>query len=495
MVAEPGPNFRWGAVLRKSKAVRKVLDNGQVVWLEESTDRQEMDLLYHIRDNHMGVIVQSYKDIASGWKLNARRPGFKSALMDLESGTIDGIAVLAVDRLTRRRDMVRPILNALEAQGARLFALWDELDTADDDPEKNTELRLHELVARAEREAVRTSRRYKQMHAHRARKGLAHRNGVRPFGHTVDWFNLVDEEVELIHEAATRILQGEYPNAVALDWMKRGIRTPRGATRWGPDTLKCILTSHRMVAERFYNGVSFPLDGVPAIFEDRELWERVRVKLETAEGSPKVQRLLSGILRCGATCGLPLVGNLDKRGLPTYVCRKRRDEQRACGGVEALCAPVDKVVSEQVVDFLNQKQRVEALLRQHALSSPEMDAIDAQYAELEESKIALEEAAFDPPLGVKRLPKARYYELRERLEQQEAQLQRQRRVNREAEPLKAAMKRTWTVESWAAQPLQWRRDILRLVVKQMTLEPRGQGKGRAGPAVFDPERVRIEFAS
>jgi DNA invertase Pin-like site-specific DNA recombinase len=138
MAAEPGPNFRWGVVLRKSKL--------NADGTEESTDRQEMELVYHIRHNNMGVIVQSYKDIASGWKPGAPRPRFKHALVDLASGTIDGIAVLCIDRLTRRRDQVRPILNALEELGGRLFALWDELDTANDHPETNTELRLHELV-------------------------------------------------------------------------------------------------------------------------------------------------------------------------------------------------------------------------------------------------------------------------------------------------------------------------------------------------------------
>jgi hypothetical protein len=43
---------------------------------------------------------------------------------------------------------VRPILNALEQMGGRLFELWDELDTAYNDPDHNTELRLHELVPR-----------------------------------------------------------------------------------------------------------------------------------------------------------------------------------------------------------------------------------------------------------------------------------------------------------------------------------------------------------
>jgi DNA invertase Pin-like site-specific DNA recombinase len=104
----------------------------------------------------------------------AKRPRYKHALVDLSSGHIDGIAVLAVDRLTRRTNQVRPILNALEEMGGRLFALWDELDTACNDPDHNTELRLHELVERAEREARRTSRRYKMLAEHRARKGLHH---------------------------------------------------------------------------------------------------------------------------------------------------------------------------------------------------------------------------------------------------------------------------------------------------------------------------------
>jgi DNA invertase Pin-like site-specific DNA recombinase len=133
MAAEPGPNFRWGVVLRKSQF--------NADGTEESTDRQEMELVFHIRHNNMGVIVQSYKDIASGWKPGAPRPRFKHALVDLASGTIDGIAVLSIDRLTRRRDQVRPILNALEEMGGRLFALWDDLDTADDNPESNTDLR------------------------------------------------------------------------------------------------------------------------------------------------------------------------------------------------------------------------------------------------------------------------------------------------------------------------------------------------------------------
>jgi DNA invertase Pin-like site-specific DNA recombinase len=202
MCAEPGPDFRWGVLLRRS-TLNKALDaHGDVIRFENSTERQELEVVWYIREHNMGVIVDSYKDIASAWRPGAKRPRFKHALVDIAAGRIDGIAVLNIDRLTRRKDQVRPILNALEAMGGRLFSLEDELDTADNDPESNTELRLYQLVERAEREARRASERMKLAIRHRARQGLPHRGGNRPFGLTEDWRGLVPEEARLIELAA-----------------------------------------------------------------------------------------------------------------------------------------------------------------------------------------------------------------------------------------------------------------------------------------------------
>jgi len=396
--------------------------------------------------------------------------------------------------MVRRVTQFRHVMVALEKAGGRLLFLKPMLiDTADSENLAFTTIFLDFLVAFAQMESEATAERLVSFHQDRAHQGLAHRNGMRPMGHDESWFSLVPEEVALLNEAANRVLAGEYLNAIAQDWMKRGIRTPRGGTRWGPDNLKIILTSHRMVAQRFYNGASFDLEGVPAVM-DRELWERVRIKLESEAGSPKVQRLLSGILRCGATCGLPLVGNLDRRGLPTYVCRKRRHERSACGGVEALCSPVDQVVGQQVVEFLNDRERVTSLLRQHA-SGPEMDALHARMAELNDSLTALDNARFNPPPGARRLPEDRYWTQSEAILRERESITRRLAVTREASLLAETLGVEWTPEAWQEAPIEWRRSILRLAVKEMTLEPRGQGKGRAGPAVFDPERVHVEFAS
>ena len=50
---------------------------------------------------------------------------------------------------------------------------------------------------------------------------------------------------------------------------------------------------------------------------------------------------------------------------------------------------LDAKVDEEVVAFLNDKQRAIALLDQHKLDTPEMAAIDARYAQLEDDKLAL----------------------------------------------------------------------------------------------------------
>src|SRR5215211_6326936 len=381
MVAEPGLDFRWGVLLRRSKYTRTVDANGEVILFEESTERQELELVWHIRAQSMGVIVEVYKDIASGWKPGAPRPRFKHALVDLAAGKIDGIAVLNIDRLTRRKDQVRPVLNALEEMGGRLFSLEDELDTANNDPESNTELRLHELVARAERESRRTSERMKLMARHRARKGL-HQNGSRrPYGHTVDWQSLVPHEAELLNEAAKRVAAGEAVFTIARDFTAREIPTATGKTTWQHDVLRQMLLSARMVGKREYDDAVIDLHDVPAILPEG-LWQQVRDKLAPRQRTGRREnRELSNIILCGA-CGLSMIGDTDD-GAKTYVCKKRPAEPGACGSVVVRAAFADAKVGREVVAFLNDRPRVEALLERYRLDDPAQAAIDARFAELQ----------------------------------------------------------------------------------------------------------------
>jgi DNA invertase Pin-like site-specific DNA recombinase len=494
MVAEPGPNFRWGVVLRKSKLKRTMNQYGEIALVAESLDHHELEVVSHIRNNNMGIIVETYKDIASGWNPKAKRPRYKHALVDLSSGWIDGIAVLAIDRLTRRTDQVRPILNALEEMGGRLFALWDELDTAYNDPEHNTELRLHELVERAEREARRTSKRYKMLAQHRARKGLHHPGNFRSYGHARDCRSLVDEEAEMLFQAAKAVDQGKAVWAIVEEWTRRGVPTVGGGDHWHSKVLRRILVSPRMVGKREYEGALIDIEYMPPILPE-ELWRRVRRRLleNPPKRGPGESRELTNIALCGI-CDLPLTSGLDK-GSPVYLCKKRTSQPGACGGIVILVSRLDAKVNEEVVAFLNDKQRAQALLDQHRLETPEIAAIDARYAELEDNKLALERAAFNPPQGVRKLPTERYWEFRAEIEREKETLQRRRIVNRDAQPLREALHEEWTVEDWRSRPLEWRRAVISLVVERIEVARttrRGAARGHLG-AVHYPDRVKVKL--
>jgi hypothetical protein len=115
---------------------------------------------------------------------------------------------------------------------------------------------------------------------------------------------------------------------------------------------------------------------------------------------------------------------------------------------------------------------------------------------LEDNKLALERAAFNPPQGVRRLPIERYWELRTEIEREQETLQRRRFVNRDAQPLKEALHQEWTVQEWGSRPLEWRRAVLRLAVERIEVTPvpqRGAAKGHVG-AAHNPDRVKIKMA-
>jgi hypothetical protein len=352
------------------------------------------------------------------------------------------------------------------------------------------------LVAdRAEREAERTSRRYKQAARHRAKKGL-HQNGSRrPYGHNTEWNALVPHEAELLNEAAKRVAAGEAVFTIARDFTEREIPTATGRTTWQHDVLRQMLLSARMVGRREYDDAVIDLPAVPAILPE-QLWQQVRDKL-TPKHRPgrRENRQLSNIVLCGV-CGLTMIGDTDD-GTRTYVCKKRPAEPGACGGVVVRAALAEAKVDREVVAFLNDRPRVEALLDRYRLDNPATAAVDARFAELQDAKLALEEAAFHPPAGVKRLPRDRYWQLRTEIEAEQEQLQRRRVVSREAEPLRAALKVEWTEQEWKARPLEYRRAILRIACERIEVardeNQGGAKKGQLG-GTHNPDRIKVKLA-
>jgi DNA invertase Pin-like site-specific DNA recombinase len=487
MAAEPGPEFRWGLVLRRSKYN---LDG-----TEGSTRRQELALASHIKSNNMGRIVATYKDIASAYKEGARRPEYDAALIDLQAGRIDGIAVWRIDRLCRRASQYRQVLDVLEKSGGRLLSLVEGIDTAAEGmPKATTNIILTVLVELAEMEAEATSNRVLLMHEDRARAGLVQRGQVRPFGHTLDWFGLVPSEVELIREAARRILAGEGYWTIAKDWNRRGILSPSGKA-FGHSGLRYVMRSPRLIAMREYGDELFDLTGVPPIL-DEDTWQRVQDVLNsrTFQLGRREQRLLSNIALCGV-CDSPVIGGSEADGRLVYVCRKRPAQPNACGGVNATAEHVDARVAEEVSDFLTDGTRVAALLCQHA-PGPEIEALHQREQELIDSLLALDQA-LKPPPGVPRMLISRYWTAVTEIEAERREVHRRLAVSREASLLAETLDFGEDAAAvWAERPVHWKRAILKLVTERIEIQ-RGQQIHRVGlyGTEFDRERVKVKFAA
>jgi site-specific DNA recombinase len=487
MATEPGPTFRWGCLTRRSKY--------NADGTEGSTRRQELAVCDHIRANNMGQVVAVYSDIASAYAVNAKRPDFEAALDDLRAGPIDGIAVWKVDRLVRRVSQFRRVLDTLESSGGRLFSLVEGIDTADPERRFINGLILDLLVRLAEMESESTSERLVLMAQDRARQGKHHGGGSRPFGHTMDWFALLPREAEAIRDAARRILEGEGVYSIVQDWNEHGPR-PVKAEQWSTQVLTSILLEPRLVAKRDYGGDLFDLEDVPQIL-DVETWERVCARLAEPKphsGTSRTHRLLSGIAQCGR-CLVPLRGgkNMPSRGgKHLYACPPKSRGQGSCGSLSVNSDPVDEIVSERVVKWLEDKRNVTNLLKLYS-HGPEAEAMTQRVAELNDSLVDLAHA-LKPPPGQPKMPLKLYWQMVAEVEAEREELQRRLAVTREASLLVETLSFEDMASEWTQRPNEWRRAILKLCTKRIVVEPVGKLAGVTPKGFrFDPERVLVEF--
>jgi site-specific DNA recombinase len=279
--------------------------------------------------------VEIYEDDDLSAYSGKVRPAFERMLADIESGRIEVVVALALDRLGRQPKDIERLLGT----GGRFIAIRDGLDSAT----ASSELLIRIMAAVAKMESDNTSARILSKHAELRTNGQWS-GGRRAFGLTDDWSETVPEEVAVILEAADRILAGEGLAGIATDWQERGVVT-RGGKVWDTSSIKRMLLSPRMIGKRRVGAELSIEAGIPAVLDD-ETWRRVAAILTNParrmSHSNAVKYLLAGFLTCGR-CGSQLHTHT-KGSQRRYQCIGLRG---GCGKVSINAVPAEeRVVTE-----------------------------------------------------------------------------------------------------------------------------------------------------
>ena len=133
-------------------------------------------------------VVALHTDLEPGYRRNARRAGYDALLDDLRAGAVDVVVIWKLDRLTRQGiRQIAPLLDVLEACKATLLSVHDPIDTSS----AMGEGVLGMLASMAKQESENMSVRIRRSKRHHAEAGRHRAGGLRPFGLSRDWSELV----------------------------------------------------------------------------------------------------------------------------------------------------------------------------------------------------------------------------------------------------------------------------------------------------------------
>jgi DNA invertase Pin-like site-specific DNA recombinase len=236
-------------------------------------------------------------------------------------------------------------------------------------------------VNNAQRESKRASERQRRRMRRRAVEGRS--QGKAPFGYRLEETGeyvsgrpvrrqvIVQEEADLIRDAANRVLAGASIRSIQLDWHAKGVRTrptsrtPQGLPYDHVDIRRTLINAH-YAGWRVHRPVdaadpksSHPEDpgdqheGTWEPILDNETHIALR-ELLLAEGRKPFQgavrtHLLTGILYCGV-CGAKMRAQTEKAPRRTYYkCPPAPDGRLCLGRAEA---PLNQLVKNYVVHWL-----------------------------------------------------------------------------------------------------------------------------------------------
>jgi site-specific DNA recombinase len=468
-------------------------------------------------------------DISASRYSTKTRLGYEALLASVRAGSVEAILVTEMPRLYRRLEELLEVLHLAETTPLRRIQ-----PTEGDGYDLSTGEGIHNAVSavnNAVLESRKTSDRTKRKKKAHAKQGIPNGGGRpsycytyipakrTPTGEVIEPGTYMPNQaaVAVISEAIELLEGGHSLRGTVAVLNERGYRTLTGG-RWRTDGLRDILTSKLILGIRTHNGVDYP-GSWPAIV-DRDTWERVQLILTAEDRFKGAARkghrsyLLTGRVFCG-NCGEPgAEGEPSKPGAPLsgfgrtnsgvlerrYFCvpTDTSGAKSGCGKLGRLAEPLEALVSEAVLEVLDSPRMAEVI---GAASQ------DQEMAELVDTwqghKLKLDDLVADYASGL-----LNREQLAQAKEIVEAAMERTKvRMDKLASgralasvPVGQSFR-----EAWALADLDWRRQLIELVIDKVIVYPGHPGAHRwpddDDPLIkrlgrqwhFDPSKVEIRW--
>jgi len=426
-------------------------------------------------------------DISASTRSKKRRPAFDRLMDGVVSGEYDAMLYYSNSRLTRRPREYEAIIEMVENTGVRLASVASgtaDLTTADG--RMIGRILAAQDAAESERISERVKRTFQQRRdTHGRPSPIGRAFGFAAGGETVN-----AEEADAIRLGAKLILDGASLRAVGRVWTGRGI-TPLAAESWNAITVKRAITRPRVAGLIEHKGEIVGEGQFEAIL-DRATWERVCAAVADRSSMARArykgrEHLLAGLLWCGL-CGHRVRVNAfrddhgELRPDSFVVCDKSTGH--GCGRVKRnllhLEAYVFAVVDARLaaVQPLDPAEGTTAEAQEYGRLVADRDAAEARIATLREQYTDgdVESVDFVPMLRA----------LRNKIAALDAQL-------RDFEVTGTSLTAEDVQAAWRSGSFEDRREILELIIAQVTLHPIGKvGPVRAKLRL--PETTEIAFA-
>lgn len=336
---------------------------------------------------------------------NMQRPALQRLLDDARAGAIDCVLVYKLDRLSRsQKDTLTIIEDILLKHDVAFVSMSENFDTSS--PLGRAMIGILSVFAQLEREQIRE--RMSLGRAERARSGLWHGGGWKPFGYDYTDGRLVVNEIEaiIVKETFELFLAG-----MPITSLVSAIRRKYARPKFNHSIVHSILTTRLYLGEIVWQGQTFKGQHQPIIdevtFKRAQVLLKSRARIAASKPNPfRSTSLFGSLLRCSQCgAGYILKGNYSghaphKVYRPYYTCYSRaktnknriidpncKNQTYAEPVLDALLmASVQRLVDEpglvESIAARQAKPKRDPIAERRAALMRKVDKIDAQLARI-----------------------------------------------------------------------------------------------------------------